>query len=210
MCELFLLRLLVKHVPSRSFNEYPAAFLGESLARMLFASFQDTAKARGLVADDNEGTLALLECIQLGRSTEHLSGVLNAIVARLPTEPWALLVLWNSPPCSDKEPVPLQQHQPLHLRCRYDCLLLDMDGPLPMHCQGECRLWHTLAAGCECHLPAHLLGKHMGMFCSPSSQAEWCQLLLVHISTFNQQQHALFWELFVALHTNCLDPKQLF
>jgi hypothetical protein len=124
---------------------------------MFFASFQDTAKARGLVADDDEDTLALLECIQLGRSIEHVSGVLNAIVARLPTDPWALLVLWNSPPCSDKEPVPLQQHQPLHLRSRFDCLLLNMDGSLPMHCQGECRLWHTLAAGCECHLPAHLL-----------------------------------------------------
>ena len=201
--ELFYLRLLLKTLPARNFQDLRKAVDGT-----YYATFEEAAKARGLVVDDNEASLCMDEVV--ATETPHcLRRLYVTLVTQLPnTQPLKLFIQFHEAMQADYYNTIHPAHaytnaelldpanripQVGHYDTAYNKLLLDL----------ETALSHTGSSNMQIGLPSpephptsrDEVHEHLAQFCAGTGLHAAQQMLQERLPTMNEEQISIYWDI---------------
>ena len=201
--ELFYMRLLLKERPARNFEDLRMMDGGG-----YYATFEECAKQRGLVVDDNEAELCMQEVVAT-ETPNCLRRLFVTLITQLPnTQPYKLFVKFHEAmqhdyhntihpehPFRNEALLDPENRTPRvgHYDTAYNRLLLDLDKSLGL----------TTSSNVEVGLPApepHPTGRdeireHLTEFCTGRALHAAQELLNVRLPKMNVEQLEIYWDI---------------
>ena len=216
MPELFYMRLLLKERPARSFEDLRKM---DELGH--YATFEEAAKVRGLVVDDNEAELCMKEVVPT-ETPSCLRRLFVTLITQLPnTQPFNLFLQFHEVMQADYNNTIHPEHpfkneelqDPTnriphvgHYDTAYNRLLLDLDKSLSL----------TSTSNMEVGLPTpepHPTGRdevreHLVEFCTGHALHVAKNLLNERLPNMNTEQLEIYWDIIKRLRLALVDRNR--